>query len=240
MASQMKHPPRPTVPPEAGGLTRHHLRRLRQYFRSAGWPCQDNVELDLLDGGLVRRDTGGALERIVVTEQGIALLARQLERNRQAHAEHDALVDRVARWLLAQKRLVFRGIALRTRLEEQWALSRPDVFSLRHVTASRRLQPAVHEIKVRRADLLGDLRKEGKRRGYQSFSQTFHYVIAEGIAEPGEIPEDCGLIVASERSLRIVRPAPHREVSLTTAQWIALVRAGAEYGDDDEPSQLSF
>jgi hypothetical protein len=213
---------------------------LRRYFRSAGWPCQDNVELDLLDRGLVRRETGGSLETIVVTDPGIALLVRQLERNRQALAEHDALVDRVARWLLAQKRLVFRGVALRTRIDDRWALSKPDVFALRHATASRRLQPAAFEIKVRRADLLGDLKRDGKRRGYQSFSQTFHYVIAEGIAEPGEIPQDCGLIVASERSLRVARPAPHREVSLTTAQWVALVRAGAEFGDDDEPSQLSF
>jgi hypothetical protein len=236
----MKHPPRYTVAPEGAGLTRHHLRRLRQYFRSAGWPCQDNVELDLLDRGFVRRDTGGGLERVVVTDAGIALLARQLDCNRRAHAEHDALVDRVARWLLAQKRLVFRGIALRTRLDERWALSKPDVFSLRHATASRRLQPAVHEIKVRRADLLCDLKKDGKRRGYQSYSQTFHYVIAEGIADPAEIPEDCGLLVASDKSLRIVRPAPHREVSITTAQWVALVRAGAEFGDDDEPPQLSF
>ena len=236
----MKQPPRPQLPPEAGGLTRPHLRRLRLYYRSAGWPCQDNLELDLLDRGLVRRSTGVGPERIVVTDAGIGMLARQLECNRRAHAEHDALVDRVARWLLGQKRLVFRQIALRTRLDERWALSKPDVFSLRHATASRRLHPAVHEIKVRRADLLCDLRNEGKRRGYQSYSQSFHYVIAEGIAEPAEIPGDCGLIVAGERSLRVVRPAPHREVSLTTAQWIALVRAGAEFGDDDEPAQMSF
>ena len=236
----MKHPRPTTVAPEAEGLTRTHLRRLRQYFRSAGWPCQDNVELDLLDRGYVRRVTGSGLESIVVTDAGVALLASQLELNRRAHAEHDALVDRVARWLKAQKRLVFRGVALRTRLDERWALSKPDVFSLRHVTASRRLQPAVHEIKVRRADLLCDLRKDSKRRGYQSYSQTFHYVIAEGIAEPAEIPEDCGLIVAGPRALRLVRPAPHREVALNTAQWVALVRAGAEFGDDDDPVQLSF
>jgi hypothetical protein len=223
----VKQPPRPQITPEAGGLTRQHLRRLRQYYRSAGWPCHDNVELDLLDRGLVRRATGEAPERIVVTDSGIGLLARQLECNRRAHAEHDALVDRVARWLLAQKRLVFRGIALRARLDERWALSKPDVFSLRHALAASRLQPAVHEIKVRRADLLGDLKNDGKRRSYQSYSQTFHYVIVEGIAEPAEIPDDCGLIVAGERSLRVVRAAPHREVSLTTAQWVALVRAGA-------------
>lgn len=223
----------PTV--DLDSLTRHHLRRLRQYFRSAGWPCQDNIELDLLQAGFIRRETGPSLETIVVTDAGIALLARQLERNRQAHAEHEALVERVARWLLGQKRLVFRGVALRTRVDDAWCLSKPDVFSLRHVTSSRRLHPAVHEIKVRRADLLGDLKRDSKRRGYQSYSQSFHYVIAEGIAEPEEIPADCGLIVASAKTLRVVRPAPHRPVAITTAQWIALARAGAEYGDDDDP-----
>ena len=223
----------PTV--DLDSLTRHHLRRLRQYFRSAGWPCQDNIELDLLQAGCIRRETGPSLETIVVTDAGIALLARQLERNRQAHAEHEALVERVARWLLGQKRLVFRGVALRTRVDDAWCLSKPDVFSLRHVTSSRRLHPAVHEIKVRRADLLGDLKRDSKRRGYQSYSQSFHYVIAEGIAEPEEIPADCGLIVASAKTLRVVRPAPHRPVAITTAQWIALARAGAEYGDDDDP-----
>ena len=224
--------------PEA--LTRSHLRRLRRYFRSAGWPCQDNIELDLLRHGYVRRETAGTLlETIVVTDAGIALLAQQLELNRRAFAEHDALVDRVARWLMSQKRLVFRGVTLRTRIDETWALSRPDIFSLRHVTSSRRLHPAVHEIKVRRADLLGDIKKDTKRRGYQSYSQSFHYVIAEGIADPDEIPEDCGLIVATPNTLRIVRPAPHRPAALTTAQWVALVRAGAEFGDDDDP-QLAF
>jgi hypothetical protein len=232
--------PKP-VPAEPEGLSRNHLRRLRQYYRSAGWPCQDNIELDLLEGGFVRREcaASGQLESIVVTDAGIGLLARQLERNRNAHAEHEALVERVARWLLSQKRLVFRGVALRTRLDGDWALSKPDVFSLRHVTSSRRLHPTVHEIKVRRADLLGDLKNESKRRGYQSFSQSFHYVIAEGIAEPDEVPADCGLIVASARSLRIVRPAPYRPATLTTAQWVALARAGAEFGDDDDP-QFSF
>jgi hypothetical protein len=222
--------------------TRNHLRRLRQYYRSSGWPCHDNIEIDLLEQGLVRREaTPGrlGLEAIVVTDAGIAMLAQFLEANRRLHAEHDALVDRVARYLVTQKRLVFRGVGLRTYLDDAWALSRPDVFSVRHVTSSRRLHPAVHEIKVNRADLLGDLKKESKRRGYQSFSQSFYYVIAEGIAEPCEIPVDCGVIIALRDQLRLVRPAPHRAARLTTAQWIALARTGAEFGHDDD-SQLAF
>lgn len=227
-------------PAQQEGLGRTHWRRLRQYYRSAGWPCQDNVELDLLRHGLVRCavDSSGR-GTIVVTEAGLAALARQLERNRSAHAEHDALVERVARSLLAQKRLVFRGVALRARIDDSWVLSKPDVFSLRHVTSSRRLHPVVHEIKVRRADLLGDLKHPAKRRAYQSYSQSFYYVIAQGIAEPDEIPADCGLIVASTSRLELIRAAPHSTVSLTTAQWVALARSGAEHGDDDDP-QLSF
>jgi hypothetical protein len=109
-------------------LTRSHLRRLRQYYRSAGWPCRDNIEIDLLQLGLVRREMTAAgtpgLEAIVVTDTGIAALARFLETNRRAHAEHDMLVDRVARFLLAEKRLVFRGIGMRIYRWTNLALSR--------------------------------------------------------------------------------------------------------------------
>jgi len=218
-------------------LSRHHLRRLRQYYRSAGWPCQDNVEIDLLELGLVRRAQvpGGGLESIVVTDAGIAALARYLEGNRRALAEHEALVDAVARHLLQQKRLVFRRLSFRVRTEERWAFSRPDVFSLRQASSSRRLAPLVHEVKVRRADLLGDLKNEAKRRGYQSYSQAFYYVLAEGIAEPDEIPGDCGVMVATACGLTIARPSPHREVMLTTGQWVALARSRPDSPADDDP-----
>jgi hypothetical protein len=224
-------------------LTRSHLRRLRQYYRSAGWPCRDNIEIDLLQHGLVRREmmaegTPG-LEAIVVTDTGIAALSQFLETNRRAHAAHEMLVDRVARFLVAEKRLVFRGIGMRTCLDDNWALSRPDVFSVRHVTSSRRLHPAVHEIKVNRADLLCDLKKESKRRGYQSYSQSFYYVILEGIADASEIPGDCGLMIANSARLRLVRAAPQRAATLTTAHWMALARGRAEFDEDDDP-QLAF
>jgi hypothetical protein len=223
------------------GLGRAHLQRLRLYYRSSGWPCHDNVEIDLLACGLVRRvhEDGSGRDSVVLTDAGIARLARQLERNRRAHAEHDALVDRVARWLLAERRLVFRGVALRARVEDRWALSRPDVFSLRQASSSRRLHPAVHEIKVRRADLLGDLKQPAKRLAYQSYSQSFYYVIADGIAECAEIPDDCGVVVAEGERLRVARQSPHRAATLGTAQWVALARAGAEHGSEEDP-QLSF
>ena len=36
-------------------LSALHLRRLREVWRSAGWPCQDMVEVELLDAGLLQR-----------------------------------------------------------------------------------------------------------------------------------------------------------------------------------------
>ena len=45
-------------PPPAGALSvlsELHRRRLRDVWRSAGWPCRDTVEIELLEGGLLLR-----------------------------------------------------------------------------------------------------------------------------------------------------------------------------------------
>ena len=57
----------------AAALSRAHARRLREIYRSAGWPCQDTVEIELLAGGFVQRVTGdGGHVSLQVTEAGIA------------------------------------------------------------------------------------------------------------------------------------------------------------------------
>jgi len=65
------------VPPSA--LSRPHLRRLRQMFRSSGWPCHDPVEIDLLGAGLIERlvspEPGLRPDTIRVTDAGVAALA---------------------------------------------------------------------------------------------------------------------------------------------------------------------
>ena len=57
-------------------LTGVHRRRLREVWRSAGWPCQDLVEVELLFLGLLERvrQVSGH-ETLRVTEAGIAVLA---------------------------------------------------------------------------------------------------------------------------------------------------------------------
>jgi hypothetical protein len=133
---------------------------------------------------------------------------------------------------------VFANLTLRARVDGKWVACRPDLFSLRDVAYSEHLHPAIHEIKVRRADLLGDLRDVGKRAGYQALSAAFYYVIAEGIADPEEIPPDCGVIVATpDRLVQARRPTP-RVAQLSATQWLAIARGAALHAGPDEDPQL--
>ncbi|HPL80330.1 MAG TPA: hypothetical protein PKY40_15065, partial [Burkholderiaceae bacterium] len=156
-------------PPIMIGKT--HARRLREIYRSAGWPCQDLVEIELLAAGLLERvRAASGHETLRVTDAGIRLLAETLQGNRAARSEHEALVQQVAREMARAGRVVWTGLSLRAQVPgpapedpPQWCISMPDVFSIRNTTVEAYVEPVVHEIKVRRADLLGDLKKPAKR-----------------------------------------------------------------------------
>ncbi len=122
-------------------------------------------------------------------------------------------------------RIAWRGLSLRAKLEDGWSMAMPDVFSIRHTSVEAYLDPIVHEIKVRRADLLSDLRNENKRAGYLQLSSECWYVIRAGIAEAAEIPSACGVIVAGDDGLEVARPAPKRAMRMPFQLWMALARA---------------
>lgn len=239
-------------------LTRLHHRRLREIYRSAGWPCLDPVEIELLAAGLVERIASpDGRDWLRVTPAGIELLAQTLQRNRSVLDRHERLVERVAHELARAGRLAWRGLSLRAKLEAgaavalepvplmpeletppaaapgRWCIARPDVYSVRHTSVEAYLEPVVHEIKVRRADLQSDLRHDAKRAAYLALSRECYYVIAAGIAEPHEIPPEFGVIVAHgeqfDGPLELVRPAPKRqpliEGRLPFGVWMALARA---------------
>jgi len=192
-------------------VTALHRRRLREVYRSAGWPCQDAVEVELLALGLlerVRQPSGH--ETVRVTDAGIALLAETLQRNRARRDAHEDLVERVARAMTREGRLAWRGLSLRAKVGDAWAMAMPDVFSVRHTTVEAYLAPIVHEVKVNRSDLLSDLRSPTKRAAYLQLSSECWYVIRAGIARPDEIPPECGVLVASDTVLDVARPAPKR------------------------------
>ncbi|TAJ53035.1 MAG: hypothetical protein EPN60_14490 [Nevskiaceae bacterium] len=207
-------------------LSRTHDRRLRQMYRSAGWPCLDTVEIELLAAGLLeRRLEPSGKEYLRVTEAGIAHLARTLDSNRAAFDAHESLVQRVAEEMQRQGRVAYRGLSLRAKPGESWLQLRPDVYSIRNTTVEDYVEPVVHEIKVRRADLLSDLKKPDKRAGYLALSAECYYVLQAGIAEPAEIPPECGVLIAGESRIEVARLAPKRPLKLGFATWMALAKA---------------
>ena len=224
MASTRPHGHAPSLAPFA--LSAPHRRRLRNVYRSAGWPCLDGIEVELLAAGLLERvcqPTGH--ETLRVTDAGIAVIAETLQRNRAQRDAHEALVERVAREMTRAGRIAWRALSLRAKVGDAWAMAMPDVFSIRHTTVEAYLEPIVHEVKVRRADLLGDLRQPAKRAAYLQMAGECWYVIRAGIARPEEIPPECGVLVATEAALEVARPAPKRALRLPFDAWMALARA---------------
>lgn len=232
-------------PPTIG--TAHH-RRLRAVWHSAGWPYQDLLEVELLAAGLLQRqqDSQGR-DTVRVTDAGLQVLHHTLLKNRAARDDHEELVARVARAMQRAGRVVWRGLSLRARVggeagqpgspgeaEPGWAIAMPDVYSIRHTTVEDYVEPVAHEIKVRRADLLADLRRPTKGEAYRWLSGECWYVLREGIAQPDEIPPVYGVLLADAGGgLAVARPAPRRPMRLPFTVWMALARATPEPPDDD-------
>jgi hypothetical protein len=251
------------APPPALNLAQR--RRLRQLWRSAGWPCHDTVEVDLLAAGLISQawDEQGRLN-LRLTEPGIQALTQTLQRNRRAFDAHEALVARVAEQMQRAGRLVWCGLSLRAPLalepgvapdgadetpatvpvtpdllagagelwlpapaapRQRWAIAMPDVFSIRQTSVEDYVEPAIHEIKVSRADLQSDLRKPAKGRAYLALAGQCWYVCKAGIAEVDEIPPEFGVLFAHDDHLELARAAPRRAMKLSFAHWMVLARA---------------
>lgn len=207
-------------------LGRAHWQRLRQMYRSAGWPCLDNIEVDLLASGLLQRVVPeNGREYLRVTDAGIQALSEWLKGNRRSRSAHQALVDKTAEWLATQGRVAYTELSLRARPQDKWLKVRPDIYSIRRTSREAYLEPAAYEIKVRRADLLSDLKRPDKRNGYLFTASCCFYVINEGVAAAEEIPPECGVIIATDTGLSVARPAPVSEFEMPFSTWMALARA---------------
>jgi hypothetical protein len=222
-------------------LATPHRRRLREVWRSAGWPCHDPVELDLLAAGLLQRqwDAQGR-ETLRLTDAGLQALAAARQRNQAARGPHEALVQRVAEDMQRSGRIAWRGLALRAPLvgadgATQWVVAMPDVFSIRPSTLEDGVEPVVHEVKVSRADLLSDLRRAAKGQAYAALASQCWYVLQAGIAEPDEVPEMYGVLLARPDGLELLRPAPRRPMRMSLAAWVAVARADAVPAPDEAP-----
>jgi len=218
-------------------LKRPHARRLREVYRSAGWPSQDVIEIELLAAGLLERQTREGHDYVRVTDAGLHYLAQAAQSNRQVMSTHEALVDQVTQVLLRDGRLVWTKLNLRAWLAPQgetpgrWKMCQPDVFSIRNSSVQAYLEPIVHEIKVSRADLLGDLKRPDKRAAYLDLGGQCWYVLGcdrsgHPIAQANEIPLACGVMVFQGNQLEVLRTAPKRSApELPFGIWMALAKA---------------
>ena len=241
--------------PTAGApaLGKAHARRLREIYRSAGWPCQDPLEIELLAAGLLDRvQAATGHESLRVTDAGVRLLAATLARNRAAMSAHEALVERVATEMGRAGRIVWRGLGLRAQVPQddearplRWCVARPHVFSIRNTSVASYVDPIVHEVKVRRADLLGDLRQPAKRAAYLHLGECW-YVLgcdAKGrcIAAPEEVPPECGVLVLEQGRLTVARAAPRRSrEGLPFNVWMALAKATPAALDEQAQAMLGM
>ena len=226
------------TPVGISSLKRLHAKRLREVYRSAGWPSLDVVEIELLAAGLLERQHRDGHDYVRVTDAGIHYLAQAAQSNRQALSVHDTLVDMVVQAMLRDGRLVWKNLSLRAwvaptdeKTPGRWKMAMPDVFSIRNSSVQAYLEPIVHEIKVSRADLLGDLKRPDKRAAYLDLGGQCWYVLgcdSSGypIAKPNEIPLECGVMVYQSNQLEVMRMAPKRPApELPFAMWMALAKA---------------
>jgi hypothetical protein len=224
----------PSLPP----LGKAHARRLRDIYRSAGWPSQDTLEIDLLAAGLVERLRSPlGHETLRVTDSGVQWLARALATNRAALSAHEALVERVAQEMARAGRLAWRGLSLRAQVPSgdaarplRWCIARPDVFSIRQTSVEAYVEPIVHEIKVRRSDLLADLRQQAKRAAYRDLGECWYVLGSDAkgraIGAAEEVPAECGVLLLEGQRLVVARPAARpARAALPFGVWMALAKA---------------
>ena len=205
------------------------------------------MEIDLLAAGLLERiGSAAGHETLRVTDAGIARLATRLSANRALRSRHELLAEKVARDMLRAGRIVWRELSLRAQLPprepggpHRWCIARPDVFSIRNTSVEAYAQPIVHEVKVNRSDLLGDLRKPDKRAAYLDLGGECWYVLgrdAKGrpIAEADEIPTGCGVLIEDGERFIVARAAVHRALPrLPFGVWMALAKAQPVAGFDE-------
>ena len=189
--------------------------------------------------------------------------------NKAARSAHEALVERVCVEMGRAGRLVWRGLSLRAPIPAsgqsagvtsegcgtpgtphrpdtsntpdpvQWVMACPDVFSIRRTSVEAYLEPIVHEIKVSRADLVGDLKKTNKRAAYLGLGGECWYVLGQNakgkpIARPDEVPPECGVMLCEGERLVVARPAPRKPMAhMPFHIWMSLAKATPVAHADD-------
>lgn len=231
--------PEPDVPDISGiDVNKRALQRLRWYFeRRRGYKVSaqfDAIDLDLLRVGAINYlmgDNNLRSDYAVITRVGIQLLACERERNRRNRQPHNVLAHKLGGYLRGRDRLVWENVEFKI---ASGLYARPDVFSVVATHTEKRLAPMVHEVKISRADFLADVANKAKREAYSKIATCVYYAMPEGIAEPGEIPDGCGMLVQRDDETWVVRKRARRnDVKLSAWHYMNLVlKSSPEVGSD--------
>ncbi|MBN3761194.1 hypothetical protein [Burkholderia sp. Ac-20365] len=210
-------------------LTRQHYKRLRFYWSgraSGGAGMTDGIDLDLSAGGLVERfERLGSGVCFRITPAGEQELAAESAREVERRRPHHDLGGRLSAWLRDQGRVTWENIELLVDRESGGRQAiRPDVFSLASTYDEKRINPAVHEVKVSRADFLADVARAEKRAGYAKVAEVLYYAVPAGMVDVSEVPLECGLVIEIEpMKFKIVKRPKKRSVALTTHHFMNLI-----------------
>ena len=161
-----------------------------------------------------------------------------------------ALVERIADQQVRNGRVAFRGLTLLGKPGEAWLHLRPDVYSIANTTVEDYVEPVIHEIKVKRADLKADLKKvDAFKTWLEQQPETTHVSSFVDVVkrlnrnlhggDPAyyRIPDERDLIARDERVLYQVkvlgerlRRAPRRSQPSATCSWCDPARRSPRTG----------
>lgn len=223
-------------------LTAKQGTRLRHYFERPGRGCQrytlDVVDLDLAGLGLITAKTSmaGSYVSVFPTPLGTQALYQFRQQTLTERRPHHELASRLAAWLRGKGRITWEGIEFKVEENKRTiGKVRPDVFSIEpSQMMPRHIKPAVHEVKVSRADFFADLALPEKRQGYASVAEVVYYAAPSGILTPDDIPDEFGLVVeTTEGRFEVVKRAKRRKVELSASHYLKLInRPGTFPGDE--------
>lgn len=145
---------------------------------------------------------------------------------------HNELASNLSAWLrglgMDRRRMTWENLEFcDNRPDEPYVRCRPDVFSMRPVLDVTKSQPWSHEVKVSRADFLGDVRS-GKWQNYRRFSCRVYFACPLGLILPSEVPEGAGLWTFCADKWEEIKPAsfckgwqigPREMMKLIMGRW---------------------
>lgn len=225
--------------PSPVALPRRQAQRLRHYFGRGGRATAydlDGIDLDLIGTGLIRAEASDyAGNRITVTDLGAKVLHEHRQADITSRAVHHTLGERLAAWLREQGRITWENVEFHNTVPVEQAgdvaiCVRPDVYSIKPSLRAIYSNPCVHEVKVSRADFLGDLAKPQKRAAYAMMAEAVYYVAPEGVIQPNEVPKGFGLLVErTEGTFVLARRARRNKIQLQPQHYLAMIVKPGRY-----------